>query len=202
MKLSKYAKNLGLSYMTAFNHFHKGLISGAYQLPSGTIIVPDNDYTTNPEEIYPNQVALYARVSSHKQKEDLDRQIKRLQDYASAKGYVVYKTVSEIASGLNDKRDKLSNLLLDNKYNILIIEHKDRLTRFGFNYIDMMFQKENRIIEIINLEEDKSDLMTDFVSLITSFCARIYGQRRSQRKSTTILKAMELEDIEAEDIIC
>lgn len=192
MKLSKYAKNLGLSYMTAFNHFHKGLISGAYQLPSGTIVVPDDCATgVKLPELYPNQVVLYARVSSHQQKDDLERQVKRLKDYASAKGYIVYKTVSEIGSGLNDKRDKLSSILLDDNYNKIIVEHKDRLTRFGFNYINIMFQKEKRNIEIINLEEDKDDLMKDFVSLITSFCARIYGQRRSQRKSNLIIKAIK-----------
>jgi len=173
----------------AWDHFRENKIKGAYQLPTGTIIVPDiDDYIQND---YPNQVVLYARVSSNQQKDDLERQADRLYQYAIANGYKVYKIIKEIASGLNDNRQKLNNILQDKNYNKLIVEHKDRLTRFGYNYIELLFEEQNREIEIVNQAEEKDDLMNDLISIITSFCARIYGQRRSKRKTEKIIKELK-----------
>ena len=84
-----------------------------------------------------------------------------------------------------------------NKFEILLAEHKDKLTRFGFNYIDILLKSHNKKIEVINLvDNDKEDLIQDFVSLITSFCARIYGQRRSKRKIEKLIKELEDESKE------
>jgi len=188
MKLSDYAKNLGISYRSAWNHYKNGKIEGAYQLHSGTIIVPDIDDT---KYLYPNQAVLYARVSSNQQKDDLERQADRLYQYAIANGYKVYKTIKETGSGLNDNRQKLNNIIKDKNYNKIIVEHKDRLTRFGYNYIEMIFDEQNRKIEIINQNEEKDDLMHDLISIITSFCARIYGQRRCKRKTESIIKELK-----------
>jgi predicted site-specific integrase-resolvase len=191
MKLSTYAKQLGISYRCAWDLFDHNQIPGAFQLPTGTIIVP-NDHIQNAS---PNQVLLYARVSSHQQKDDLERQADRLYQFAVAKGYTVYKTVKEIGSGLNDNRQQLNKVLEDKNYNKLIIEHKDRLTRFGFRYIELLFKEQNREIEVINLAEEKTEIMQDFISIITSFCAKIYGHRRCQNKSKKIIK--ELQDNES-----
>ena len=74
------------------------------------------------------------------------------------------------------------------------MEHKDRLTRFGFNYIKILFEESGMEIEVINeSENDKDDLMQDFVSIITSFCARLYGLRRSKRKTEQLLKELQIE---------
>ena len=78
-----------------------------------------------------------------------------------------------------------------NSFNILLVEHKDRLTRFGFNYIDILLKTHNKKLEVINLaDNDKEDLIQDFTSIITSFCARIYGQRRSKRKTEQLIKEL------------
>lgn len=130
MRLSQYAKKMGVSYKTAFRWWKAGKLD-AYQLDTGTIIVRE---PAQPQEA--TQIALYARVSSVDQKEDLERQMQRLKDYAAARGYQVSKTVSELASGLNDHRPKLLKLLTDLTIGIIIIEHRDRLTRFGFNYLE------------------------------------------------------------------
>ena len=72
------------------------------------------------------------------------------------------------------------------------MEHKDRLTRFGYNYINILFKEQSRTIEIINYQEDqKEDLIQDFVSIITSFCTRIYGLRRSKRKTEQLIQELE-----------
>ena len=71
------------------------------------------------------------------------------------------------------------------------MEHKDRLTRFGFKYIEQLMEMQDRKIEVINnVEDDKDDLIQDFVSIITSFCARIYGQRRNKRKTEKLIKEL------------
>ena len=96
---------------------------------------------------------------------------------------------------MNDNRPKLNQLLKDNSYDVIVIEHKDRLTRFSFNYINTLLENQNRKIEIINnADYDRADLIQDFVSVITSFCARIYGNRRSKRKTEQIIKELEKED--------
>ena len=69
-----------------------------------------------------------------------------------------------------------------------MVEHKDRLTRFGVGYIETLFDGE--IVVINDVEDATEDLMQDFISIITSFCARIYGQRRSKRKTEKIISAM------------
>lgn len=186
MKLSDYAKKLGVGYRTVWRLWKSGKLN-AYQLPTGTIIVK-----TLEKGNFPNKVCIYARVSSSENKDNLKRQSERLKEYAIAKGYQIYKIVEEIGSGVNDNRKQLIRLLKDKNYSFLIVEHKDRLTRFGFNYIKILFNEIGKDIEIVNeSENDKEDLMQDFISIITSFCARIYGQRRSKRKTEKIIKELQ-----------
>ena len=109
MKLSQYAKKVGVTYRTAFRWWQNGDIKG-YQLPSGTIVVTRGEEPkVNPD----GQVAIYARVSSHEHRANLDRQVERLEDYCAAKGYQVSKVVKEIGSGVNDNRAKFLALLED-----------------------------------------------------------------------------------------
>ncbi len=72
-----------------------------------------------------------------------------MKDYAASRGYQVKKTVSDLASGLNDTRPKLIELLTDVSITVIVVEHRDRLTRFGFNYIDQLLQTQGRRIEVI-----------------------------------------------------
>lgn len=189
MKLSEWARQNDLSYNTAHSWFKKGILPcEAKQLPTGTIIVyPDKPINTNDEK----NVVLYARVSSHDQKEDLQRQLQRLKDYASAKGYIITDEITEIASGLNSNRPKLNKLLSDASINMIIVEHRDRLTRFGFELIQSTLESNNRNIEVINKTEQDMDLVQDFIDVVTSMCARIYGKRSAKNKANKALKAME-----------
>ena len=174
MKLSDYAKKIGVTYRTAWNWFKAGAIDGAYQLQSGTVIVPDKIDNVN----HNYGVILYARTSSSANKELLENQAKRLEEYAIAKGYHIKQIVKEFGSGLNDNRKLLSKILKDDKYDKIIVEHKDRLTRFGFNYIQLLTG--NRI-EIINeAKEEDEDIAQDLISIIHCFSARIYSLRRSK----------------------
>lgn len=192
MKLSEYAKKNSISYQTAWNHFNKGLIPNARQLPSGTVVVDEVIETSKQE-----YVIVYARVSSSENRSNLDSQATRLQQFCEAKGWVVNEVVKECASGLNDNRPKLSKIFTERKATKLVIEHKDRLTRFGFNYIKMLFNDCDIIV--VNECETDQDLFEDFVSLVTSFCARIYGKRRTKRKTEQIINALEWGDCDVEN---
>ena len=183
MKLSQYAKKLGICYRTAWNQFNNNLIPGAYKLPTGTIIVPDNIIENNNQKY---GVILYARTSSSQNKKLLDEQAKRLELYAISKGYKIKQIIKEFGSGLNDSRKQLTKILKENQYDKIIVEHKDRLTRFGFNLINLLT---NNRIEVINESKEKDeDLTQDLISIIHCFSARLYGLRRSKRLKLEIQK--------------
>jgi predicted site-specific integrase-resolvase len=191
MKLSDYAKEKGISYVTAFRHWKKGYITGE-QLASGTIIVHDRPQTQETRLV--SYAILYARVSSSENKSNLEGQLNRLRNYATAKGYTILKEVKEVGSGLNDKRPLLEKIFQNEDWHILVAEHKDRIARFGLNYIVLLLEKQGKKIEIVNnVLEDKADLIQDFVSIITSFTARLYGLRGSKRKTEQIIQDLQIE---------
>jgi len=186
MKLSTYAKQTGVSYKTAWRWYKAGTLD-AYKTETGTVIVRDK------ADVKPitGRIALYARVSSIGQKEDIDRQMQRLKDYAAAKGYQVSKEVVEIASGLNDKRPKLEKLLADISIGTIVVENRERLTRFGAHYIETLLEVQGRHLEMIFQSETGDELVDDFVSVITSMAARIYGRRQSKRRAEKIKQCVE-----------
>src|SRR5258707_1885374 len=178
MKLSEYAKQVGVTYKTVYHWWKAGQLD-AYQLPTGTIIV---------REATPSAtgVALSARVSSADQKAEVTRQLHRLRDYAAARGYQVLAEVTEIASGLNDERPKLTKLLTDAQVGVIVVEHRDRLTRFGYGYIAALLEHDGRRVEAIYPSDTSNDLMDDFVAVIASMAARIYGRRHAKRRAAQI----------------
>jgi Predicted site-specific integrase-resolvase len=186
MKLSEYAKRLGVSYRAAWNWFKAGKIKGAFKTESGAIIVPEERTRKG------DYVVIYSRVSSSENKSNLNSQAERLTQYAIARGYQIKEVIKEIGSGVNDNRPKLQKLLREGKATKIVVEHKDRLTRFGYNYLSTLLIQVDCEIEVVNeATEDKEDLMQDLVSIITSFCARYYGLRRSKRKTEKIIKELK-----------
>ncbi len=191
MKLSQYAKKVGVTYRTAFRWWQNGDIKG-YQLPSGTIVVTEGEER---HESRTGQVVIYARASSHEHRANLERQAERLEDYCATKGYQVSRVVKEIGSGVNDNRAKFLALLEEQRIHTIVVEHKDRATRFGFRYLDTLLKGQGRALEVVNLEEtNREDLLTDLVSIIYSFAARLYGQRRAKRKTEAIVKQLQEAD--------
>ena len=190
MKLSEFAKKNSIRYQAAYNMFKAGLIKG-HQLPTGTIVI--DEITENVKK--QDYTVIYARVSSSENKNNLDSQAKRLMEFATAKGFIINEVIKECASGLNDKRPKLCKILNEGKVTHLIVEHSDRLTRFGFNYIDILCKHLGCELIVVNkAETEQEDLLQDFISIITSFCARIYGQRRCKRKTEKIIKELQNEE--------
>ena len=191
IKLSTFAKLNNVTQRTVWNWMAKGLINFERTLTNRILILVDEDNPT----IKKRRVAIYARVSSSENKSNLERQKHRLISYANAKGYQIEKVISEIGSGLNDNRPKLEKLLTDKTIDIIIVEHKDRLARFGVNYIEKLLALDDRKIEIVNPQmNERDDLMQDFVSIITSFCARLYGKRRTKRQTEKIIEELTNND--------
>lgn len=186
MKLSDWAEKQGISYTTAWRWFKFGkLPAKAIKTPSGSIIVEDEPVVNSSE------VVIYCRVSNMSRKDELKYQVERCVNYANAKGYQVSKIYKEIASGMNDNRKELWRML-DSKPGIVIIENKDRLTRFGYNYIERLMKNVGCKIECMNPnKDDEQDLIKDLISIITSFCCRLYGMRRSKNKIDKIKQVLD-----------
>lgn len=190
MKLSTWAKLQGISYKTAWRWFKNGTLPvPCEQAPTGTILVkPKSENETD------FLVALYARVSSHDQKKDLEGQIARLLIYANNRGLKVGQTVTEIGSGLNGHRPKLLKLLSEPKVKTIVVEHRDRLMRFGSEYVEASLKASNRQLLIANEEELKDDLVQDMIEVLTSFCARLYGRRSAKNQAEKALAVINKEE--------
>jgi predicted site-specific integrase-resolvase len=182
MKLSKWAKQQGITYRTAWSWFKNGTLGIPSKMTeSGTILVfpQETELINNKTEI----IYIYGRVSSYEKKKDLESQIKICEDFCLTKGWIVNKSFKEIASGMNDNR-KILNKILETPPTKLVILYKDRLTRFGFNYIKLLLSKLGcEIIVIHEDKEDEKDILKDFVAIITRFCCRLYGAKRGQSKA-------------------
>ena len=102
------------------------------------------------------------------------------------------KIVEEIAAGVTDSRPKLLALVEDQAITLIVVEHKDRLTRFGSRYLDTLLKSQGRAIEVVNqAENDQEDLMADLTAMRYSFTARLDGQRRAKRTTEMVLRALE-----------
>jgi putative resolvase len=137
------------------------------------------------------KLSVYARVSSANQKPDLERQLGRLKNYAAAHGYRVTRMVSEIGSGLIDRRPKFLKPLTDPSIGVIVVEHRDRGTRFGLTSIEQLLAMQGRRLEVVFPKDTDDDLVNDFVSIITSMAARIYGRRKSRRKAEQMKQSVE-----------
>jgi putative resolvase len=187
MKLSDYARAQGVRYETAWRWFRDGKIKGR-RVGKHTILIEEEQEQT----LQSQKVAVYARVSSAENKPNLDSQATRIVAYCTAKGYQVAKVVKEIGSGVNDSRPKFLALLEDQSIGLIVVEHKDRGTRFGFRYIETLLRGQGRSIEVVNQAENgMEDLLADLTSIIYSFCTRLYGQRRAKCKTERIVQQLE-----------
>ena len=185
VKLSEWAREQGISYKTAWKWYKTGKLPvPAYQTPTGMILVE----AVPPEGA--GKTALYARVSSADQRADLDRQVLRLLEYANAQGMAVAEAVSEIGSGLNGRRRKLLRLLSDREVGTIVVEHRDRLMRFGFEYVEASLAAQGRRVVVVEPGEVEDDLVRDVTEVLTSLAARLYGKRAAKHRAEKALEAL------------
>jgi len=186
---------LSISYSTLLRWIREGKIrvvrteGGKYRIPYSEI----KKYLERREE---TRAVIYARVSSTDPREDLERQVNYLTNYATAKGYKVVEVLKDIASGLNTGRKgllKLFKLVEGRSVDVVLITYKDKLTRFGFEYLEEFFSTVGVRIEVFGEEPEEAtrELVEDLISIITSFAGKIYGMR-SHKKTVLVQGVKEL----------
>ena len=188
MKLSTWAKMRGIKYHTAWLWVKHGKMPVPFErTPTGTILV--QEVPSNPSAA--SKVAIYARVCGSDQKRDLDRQVVRLMEFAGRSQLAVAHVVTEVGSGLNGHRSKLVTLLEDKTMAVIIVEHRDRLMRFGSEYVEACLRAEGRKLLVADSTEVADDLVQDMLEVLTSFCARLYGRRSARNKAKLAVKLIQ-----------
>jgi putative resolvase len=192
MKLSAWAAQQGVHYQTAWRWWKHGTLPvPARQLPSGTILVdiPAPASLGHTGGGRTGRTVVYARVSAHDQRADLDRQVARVVAWAAGQRLVVDEVVAEVGSGLNGRRAKLRRLLVDAQVATIVVEHRDRLARFGVEHLEAALAAQGRRIVVLDPAETSDDLVRDMVEVLTSFCARLYGRRGARNRALRALNA-------------
>jgi putative resolvase len=184
MKLREWADQQGISYRTALRWFHGGTLPvDAEQMATGTILVKLESISGD------QKTALYARVSSSDQKTNLDSQLVRLTHFAVENKLSIAAVITEVGSAMNGKRPKLLKLLRDQSIKIIVVERRDRLIRFGFEYLEAALAAQGRQILVVDHSEVKDDLIREMTEVLTSFCARLYGKRAAKHKAEKAIRA-------------
>ncbi|MDT3723376.1 IS607 family transposase [Streptomyces sp. DSM 41972] len=178
MKLSEWARQQGVSYQTAWRWVKGGKMPvPVRQAPSGTWLV--DEVAVQPS----GRVVAYCRVSSADQKADLDRQVSRVVDGANGLGLPVGEVVTEVGSGLNGRRCKLHRVLSDPQAAVIVVEHRDRLARFGVEHLEAALSASGRRLVVLDPTGTADDLVRDITEVLTSMCARLYGRRTAKNRA-------------------
>ena len=181
--MSEWARSNGVSRQGATRWFYAGVLPvPARQLSTGTILVDE------PVPVAA-AVAIYARVSSADQRGDLDRQVARLVGQVTTSAMSPTKVVFEVGSGRNGHRTKLLGLLRDATVGAIVVEHRDRLARFGVEYLEAALAGQGRQLVVVEDSEVTDDLVRDMVEVLTGFCARLYGRGSAERRAETAMAA-------------
>ncbi|MEU6521853.1 IS607 family transposase [Streptomyces sp. NPDC046924] len=178
MKLSEWAARNGVHYQTAWTWAKEGRMPvPVVQTPSGTWLV------TEPAPQATGRVVAYCRVSSGDQKADLERQVARTVQGATSRGLAVADVVTEVGSGVDGRSRKLHRLLADPGVGTLVVEHRDRLTRFGVEHLEAALSATGRRLVVLDPAETTDDLVGDITEVLTSMCARLHGRRLAKERA-------------------
>ncbi|HZE33971.1 MAG TPA: IS607 family transposase [Actinoallomurus sp.] len=184
MKLAEWARSNGVHPQTAYRWFREEKMPvPARRLESGTIWVDATSAETA------GRVVLYARVSSRDQRWDLDRQVARLTSWAATNGHEVSEVVTEVGSGLIGKRPKLRRVLSDPSATVVVVEHSDRLARFGVEHLQAALGAHGRRIVVADAGETTDDLVRDMIEVLTGMCARLYGRGGARNRAMRAVTA-------------
>ncbi len=185
MNLADWAESVGVNRHTAYRWFREGTLPVPAERVGRLILVR----TTPAGEGATGGVVVYARVSSHDQRADLDRQVGRLTAWATEQDLTVGQIVVEVGSGLNGKRPKLRRILSDPDAKVIVVEHRDRLARFGVEHLEAVLAAQGRRIVVADPGETTDDLVRDMIEVLTSMCARLYGRRGARNRAMRAVTA-------------
>ena len=179
MRLTEWGRQYGLDRQSTWRMLQDGRLPPNIQVEKVGRIW----YIILPDEVPQLFTVGYARVSSHEQKPQLELQANRLWAYAGQNGLKLDRVVSEIASGLNDRRPKLLKLLSDPQVGTIIVEHRDRLARFGVGTVNAMLEARGGKLIVIDDAELADDLVRDMTEVLTCMCARLYVRRSAATRA-------------------
>jgi putative resolvase len=189
VNLTEWARSQGVHPQTAYRWFREGTLPVPAQRVGPRTILVNIDASTAPEVA--GGLGLYARVSSHDQKDDLERQVARLSAWAAKTGHQVMRVESEIGSGMNGGRPKAKRLLADPQVTTIVVEHKDRLGRMNVELAEAVLAAHGRRLMVLEDSEVTDDLVQDIIEVLTSFCARLYGRRSAKNRARKALEAAQ-----------
>lgn len=184
MKLSEWAARNGVHYQTAWRWARDG------KMPVPITRTPTGLWLVHESEPAPTgRTVVYCRVCSADQKPVLDRQVARVVQAATAQGIGIDEVVTEIGSGLNGRRRKLHRLLADADVATIVVEHRDRLARFGAEHLEAALTATGRRLVVLEAEDTEDDLVREVTEVLTSLCARLYGKRSAKRRAARAVAA-------------
>jgi putative resolvase len=184
VNLADWAESVGVNRHTAYRWFREGTLPVTAQRVGRLILV-----NAAPAAGMKSGAVVYARVSSHDQRSDLDRQVARLTAWATDHELEVDQVVCEVGSGLNGKRPKLRRILSDPDARVIVVEHRDRLARFGVEHLEAALAAGGRRIVVTDPGETADDLVRDMIEVLTSMCARLYGRRGARNRAMRAITA-------------
>lgn len=186
MNLKEWAASQGVSYATARSWYRAGKLPVPARKVGGLVLVGDPAAPA----AAPGRTVVYARVSSAGQRPDLDRQVARVTEWATGRGLPVDRVVTETGSALNGKRRKFLALLRDPAVSVIVVEHRDRFARFGAEYVEAALAAQGRRLLVADSAEVDNDLVRDVTEILTSLCARLYGQRAARNRAERAVAAL------------
>lgn len=189
MRVKEWAALEGLNEQTVWKWCREGRMPVPVEKVGSVWLVHDPKYEASDAPAAGSSTVCYARVSSSDQKVDLQRQADRLKAFALNLGAFDVEVVSEIGSGLNDKRRKLNRILADPTVGTIIVEHRDRLARMNAGLVESALAAQGRRLIVVDDSGLDDDLVGDMTEVLTSFCARLYGRRAARNKAEAALKA-------------
>ena len=179
MNLTEWARAQGIHVTTAYRWYREGVLPvPARKVGRLVPVSPDTAATS-----LPARAGLYARVSSHDQKADLDRQVARLSAWAVRAGMPVVRVEAEVGSGMNGARARARRLLADPSAAVVVVEHRDRLGRVNTELAEAVLAAHGRRLVVLDDGEVTDDLVRDMIEVLTSFCARLYRRRSARNRA-------------------
>ncbi len=191
VKLAEWARVSGVHPQTAYRWFRQDRMPvPARRLASGTIWVD----AAPGGGCGGGRAAVYTRVSSHDQRADLGGQVARLTGWATGLGLMVGEVVCEVGSGMNGSRPKLRRILSDPSVTVIVVEHRDRLARFGVEQLESALAAAGRRVLVSDPAETSDDLVRDMIEVLTSMCTRLYRWRGARNRAMRAITAAKRGD--------
>lgn len=190
MRIREWAEREGFHPQTVWRWCREGTMPVPFErTATGAVIVHDPKYEHATPTVTGRTVC-YARVSSSAQKTDLQRQGDRLKAFAFSMGVDAPEVVTEVGSGMDDKRRKLNKLLADPTVTTIIMEHRGRLACMNVGLVESALKAQGRRILVVDDTELGDDLVQDITEVLTLFCARLYDRKSAKRRVQQALEAL------------